>query len=171
MLAVGSGCTSPSKVSRDTESSSGALHGDFGELQVAATMAVGEENIAELSAAPVQNGARTQPLRGVAFEGRAGSYVKIEVEPVDDEVVADATRPQALLVGTRDGRPYVVAHGAGAARGILWFQLLRSGTHYVVAKDAPRSRIRTRVTEVLAPRSAARADAPLAINEWRAPST
>lgn len=165
MLGLASGCTSPSSVSRAPQQSDGTLHGDFGDLQVAATMAVGDERVVDVSTATASSSNRT--LRGVAFEGKAGSYVKVEVERLDGDGVGDGDRssPEALLVSTRNGRPYVVAHGQGPARSTLWFQLLRDGTHYIIAKDASPSRVRTRVTEVLAPRNAPRADAPMAANE------
>lgn len=139
-LGMGTGCADQAE-SRRQDAAQAALDADFGKLHVTGHVAMG-------TTASLEGSSRSAPMHALAFEGKAGTVVKVEVLSPEQENV----EAEAVLVGTRhSGRPYVLAHGEGPVPGTLWFQLLRDGTHYVAAKEPTPSHtpIRVRVSEVL----------------------
>lgn len=141
------------------------IRGDFGELDVQGALTVGEEATLVVSPRLTER----QTLAALSFRGEAGTFVKIEVSaadgaegsaaPSEDGARTESAPEVVLLEAQGPTRATVVSHGRSPSQSILWFKLLRTGTHYVVAKDtradasapAGARHARVLVTEVLAP--------------------
>ena len=97
-LGTGAGCADEVEARRQ-DAAQAALDADFGKLHVVGHVAMGTATLLDGSS-------RSAPMHALAFEGKAGTFVKVELLSPEEEHV----EAEAVLVGTRhSGRPYVLS--------------------------------------------------------------